>query len=103
MAERSFTGPDGTLWQAWDVVPGQHLDWPAQARRHLPEALGGGWLCFESPAEKRRLHPIPAAWEHQSDVDLLRFCADAAPVRRRTADPSAGGWARTAEMPLLDA
>lgn len=70
---------------------------------HLPEALGGGWLCFESPAGKRRLHPIPAAWEHQSDADLLRFCADAAPAPRRTADPSAGGCDRTAEAPLLDA
>ena len=83
MAERSFTGPDGTSWQAWDVVPGQHADWPAHARQHLPEAMSEGWLCFESAGEKRRLHPIPAGWEGGSDDDLRAFCRDARPVERR--------------------
>ena len=83
MAERSFTGPDGTSWQAWDVVPGQHADWPAHAR--LPEAMGNGWLCFESAGEKRRLHPIPQAWESRSDGELWTFCSEAQPVPRRVA------------------
>ena len=85
MAERSFTAPDGTLWQAWNVVPGEHSNWPANARRHLPAALADGWLCFESASEKRRLHPIPQGWEERSDADLWSFCAGAQPVVRRVA------------------
>lgn len=85
MAERSFTGPDGTPWQAWDVVPGQHADWPTHARRHLPEAMGNGWLCFESAGEKRRLHPIPQAWDSRTDGELWSFCSEAQPVPRRVA------------------
>jgi hypothetical protein len=83
MASRSFNGPDGTSWQAWDVVPGQHSDWPTHARAHLPESMTEGWLCFECEGEKRRLHPIPAAWEAGSDDDLWALCRRAEPVQRR--------------------
>ncbi len=85
MATRTFTAPDGTVWQAWNVVPDEHLDWPEHARRHLPETLAGGWLCFESPAEKRRLQPIPAEWESGDESQLWSFCLSADPVRRRLA------------------
>ena len=97
MAARSFVNTDGTSWQAWDVVPGQHSDWPTQARRHLPDALGTGWLCFETAGEKRRLHPIPTAWEHWSDEELRRLCDDATPVHRRNADavPTSGSRPHT--------
>ena len=83
MAERSFVAPDGTCWQAWEVVPSDHADWSAAARRHLAAGLVDGWLCFESSAEKRRLHPIPAGWHARTDAELWRLCAAAAPVRRR--------------------
>ena len=88
MAERLFLAPDVTPWHAWDVIPGQHLDWPSQARRHLPDALGGGWLCFESAGEKRRLHPIPSDWDAASDLQLWDHCVNAAPVLRRPAASS---------------
>jgi hypothetical protein len=102
MAERTFTGPDGTPWQAWDVVPGNHADWPAHARQHLPVGLGDGWLCFECAAEKRRLHPIPQAWDSRSDADLWALCGQAQPVQRRVSDLSA--WAaRPADEPRADA
>ena len=82
MAARTFTAPDGTSWEAWNVVPGQHADWPSHARRHLPESLSDGWLCFESATEKRRLHPIPPGWEEHSEELLWRLCTTAQPVRR---------------------
>lgn len=88
MAARSFTAPDGTSWQAWDVVPDQNADWPAQAMRHLPEVLGSGWLCFESSSEKRRLYPIPADWDTEDDVELWSHCQRAAPARRAAARPA---------------
>ena len=96
MAERLFLAPDGTSWHAWDVIPGQHLDWPSQARRHLPDALDGGWLCFESAGEKRRLHPIPSEWDAASDLELWDHCANAAPVLRRTAS-----WSSDSAHPEL--
>lgn len=83
MAERIFTAPDGTVWQAWSVVPGDHADWPAQARSQLPPSMAEGWLCFESSAGKRRLHPIPPGWEARSDADLWGFCTLADAVRAR--------------------
>ena len=82
MAARTFVAPDGTSWQAWDVIPGQHANWPEQARRTLPAALGGGWLCFASATEKRRLYPIPAAWDAASDLQLWAHCLDASVVQR---------------------
>jgi hypothetical protein len=98
MAERSFSGPDGTPWQAWDVVPGQHSDWPAHARQHLPEAMSEGWVCFECDEEKRRLHPIPEGWETLGDEELWALCRDAEPVKRRlTADSPVTAGSAAAE------
>ena len=88
MAVRTFTAPDGTAWQAWTVIPGEHAEWPTHARRHLPETLAGGWLCFECTTEKRRLNPIPPGWEHGSEGELWGFCLGATPVRRRAGDPA---------------
>ena len=88
MASRSFIGPDGTSWQAWDVVPGQHSDWPTHARAHLPESMSQGWLCFECEGEKRRLHPIPDSWDTVSDDDLWALCRGAEPVQRRLSESS---------------
>jgi hypothetical protein len=51
--------------------------------------MAGGWLCFESVAEKRRLHPIPPGWENGSDAELWQLCSGATPVRRRTIGPLA--------------
>lgn len=85
MAARNFTAPDGTSWQAWDVIPEDHADWSAKALRHLPGPLASGWLCFESEGEKRRLHPIPQGWEAESEGRLRDYHGLAEPVvRRRT-------------------
>lgn len=88
MAARTFTAPDGTVWQVWNVVPGQHSESRRNAPRHLPPSLANGWLCFESLAEKRRLHPVPPGWEEQSDDGLWHWCTTAEPVPRRTPRPT---------------
>ena len=36
--------------------------------------LLGGWLCFESATEKRRLPPIPRNWESASEERLNLLC-----------------------------
>ena len=46
--------------------------------------FSNGWLAFESAAERRRLSPIPPAWDSAPDAELAKWCAraSAAPKRR---------------------
>lgn len=88
MPNRTFKDPDGVQWEAWDVIPGRHAHDPEDARRHLPEEMADGWLCFESPEGKRRLKPIPVQWDERTDAELWMYCRVAEPVRRPT--PSMG-------------
>jgi hypothetical protein len=98
MALREFIDSRGTAWTAWDVpphrvytpqragsdrrtrtVPGWTPERRMRERRmHLrhPE-LSGGWVCFRSPREKRRLSPPPPAWDAASDAELEALCAQA--------------------------
>ena len=80
MPNRIFTAPDGVVWQLWDVVPGEYYS--DRARRHLPEEMADGWLCFESSVEKRRLKGIPQDWSTRPDAELWELCSAAEPVRR---------------------
>jgi hypothetical protein len=40
--------------------------------------LQGGWVCFTSGREKRRLYPPPQGWDACSDAELEALCAQAA-------------------------
>jgi hypothetical protein len=63
-------------------------DTRAAARRYtLTPGLELGWLVFESPAEKRRVKPIPPKWDTRSDAELERLCR-AAPAARRVTGPT---------------
>jgi hypothetical protein len=98
MALREFTDSSGTAWTAWDVPPHRVYTqqragtdrrtrvvpgWTPERRmrnrrmqlRH-PE-LTGGWVCFTSEREKRRLSPPPAEWDAVSDAELEALCAQA--------------------------
>jgi hypothetical protein len=71
---------DGVEWAVWDVRPA------SPARLELTGAspvLQSGWLCFESPEEKRRVAPIPDGWESWSDAELEACCRAAPRVQRR--------------------
>ncbi len=48
---------------------------------NIPGLLGG-WLCFESATEKRRLLPIPSNWKTVSEDQLRLLCRVATPVRK---------------------
>lgn len=75
MAYRTFTTADGREWQVWDVDP-------ALGSGRLPRTLPGGWLCFETAGEKRRLHPVPASWDGCSPSELEALRQEAVPVVR---------------------
>ena len=83
MPSRTFLDPDGQAWEAWDVFPGLHSDEAHEASRHLPDGLADGWLCFQREGQKRRLAPVPDAWDQRSDQDLWLYCQMARPVGGR--------------------
>ncbi|HYD54577.1 MAG TPA: hypothetical protein VEA99_18225 [Gemmatimonadaceae bacterium] len=104
MPSRQFTDSHGHSWTVWDVLPSRverELDaaWAsrfrqadptesaARPRAALPVQFAGGWLCFERVGEKRRLAPVPRAWERLSLADLEALCAAARPVASRLAQP----------------
>lgn len=108
MALRSFTDPIGARWDVWDVRPAQPAGWggperradvdrrlraapglhpddderrvPDRRRGPLARALGDGWLAFQSGPDRRRLAPIPPAWEGADDATLARYLLAAAPA-----------------------
>jgi hypothetical protein len=121
MALRTFSDAAGTEWRVWDVHAkagdrrsgqdrrGEPAPDPVIERRRLPDrrvdslrrpagtlsGLPGGWLCFEAgpadAAQRRRLVPIPPAWETCSDTELRAYLAQAVPARRSARSPEAGG------------
>ena len=77
---REFTDDDGITWRVWDVNPSLHERLSPKSKAvtlRVPE----GWLCFESPRERRRLSPIPEEWATIDANTLKRMCAEAEPVR----------------------
>lgn len=109
MGYRVFTDSQGTEWQTWDVVPrlaerrvSDRRRMPpiprAIERRHSTErrvqvsrrpvltaGLDGGWLCFETSAQKRRLAPIPNDWMRCAEDQLEKYCKLAKPALRGSA------------------
>lgn len=104
MALREFRDSDGTEWMAWDVPPARDYavtrSGGDRRRAELPVAterrvvrdrrrmisgaeLAGGWLCFQSAGEKRRLAPRPPEWDSAPDDALEGFCRAAKPAQRR--------------------
>jgi hypothetical protein len=76
---RVFVDGHGERWDIWAVYP--------KARGTPSSVLRGtfreGWLCLESPSQKRRLSPIPSEWESLSEQELGELCAKADVVAPR--------------------
>lgn len=105
MALREFKDPQGTPWLAWDVPPPrlyqavrsgddrrvagtpgyapERRKQPERRRRSLMAGLERGWICFESPTEKRRLAPPPEGWDAASDEELVEMCRRGVPLGER--------------------
>ena len=62
------------------MLPGLQMGPRAGRAPLLPREMAGGWLCFDSPVEKRRLFPIPEGWDRFADDELLRMCRSARPA-----------------------
>ena len=51
---REFTDEDGITWRVWDVNPTLHERLSPRVHK-ITVRVPAGWLCFESPRERRRL------------------------------------------------
>lgn len=84
---RGFTDSTGVEWRVWEVFPAtnsQSTSAETLSRASLKNtAFANGWLCFESPQEKRRLAPIPPGWEFREPplLEQLRDQATIVPIR----------------------
>ncbi len=84
---RGFIDSTGVEWRVWEVLPSRMENGAdALAMSSLKATpFADGWLCFESPEEKRRLAPIPGGWATRDPARLEQLCAQATvvPLRRR--------------------
>ena len=104
MSYRTFLDSTGKRWEVWLVTPAaaerRKVDRRAAAaargeelqgfadRRRTPERrkspfrrnvevaseYSNGWLCFESEGERKRLAPVPEAWDRADDMTLAALC-----------------------------
>ena len=84
MPVRDFRDAAGRDWRVWDVKP--DAIWPqTRAEDYLAGCFRGGWLVFETldGAWKRRLCPLPYAWDQRSDDDLIALLDRAEILRPR--------------------
>ena len=81
MSLREFKDERGVEWQVWRTTPTLHLFGEQAAGSHLHEDAVGGWLTFQSAAERRRFYQVPADWEALDEDDLRRLCRHAVPVQ----------------------
>ena len=113
MTHRTFKDRLGKIWDVWQVQPSaaerrffqrrvhedersdtterrsgldrRESETPPTAHHRAPVAaeFAYGWLCFETVGEKRRLAPVPEAWERADDETIEQWCCVAKPVTRR--------------------
>jgi hypothetical protein len=80
MTTRSCVDDAGTLWEIFEVLPSGK----GRAMERVPVEFRGGWLCFQSGTERRRLAPIPTGWEEWEDKKLLAASEHGLRTPRRT-------------------
>ncbi len=118
MTHRTFKDRQGIIWDVWQVHPSAAERRFSQRRAHEEERtdtterrsgldrrasetpphqrapvaaeFAYGWLCFATAGEKRRLAPVPEAWERADDETIEQWCCVAKPVTRRPSGPVRG-------------
>ncbi len=68
----------GITWTIYAIVPDAYDD-----RIGYATGYDKGWLCFQSPEEKRRHPGIPRRWKLLDDMQLLDLMAEARKVDDR--------------------
>src|SRR3712207_5165295 len=78
---RIFRDGHGVRWDVFAVYPETRLSF----RRQLVAPYARGWLCFDSPRERRRLSPVPPNWDRLSNAQLEQLGDRAEVVSTRAA------------------
>ena len=75
---RIFRDARGVRWDVFAVYAEGRL----ALQRQLEAPYKSGWLCFDSPKQKRRLSPVPREWYRLSNAQLEQLAerADAVPA-----------------------
>ncbi len=89
MAVRDVKDEDGTPWKVWAVM--SSAIHPKTAAEDFLGDYSEGWLCFESPSQRRRLARFPQDWARLPDKELLRLCKNAEVVQPRKHTPPRPG------------
>jgi hypothetical protein len=79
MTMRSCTDRTGVRWEIFEVHPAA-----GRGSDRMPEAFRSGWLCFQSPTERRRLAPVPVGWRAWGEGALLTALENGKRSPRRT-------------------
>jgi hypothetical protein len=95
MAVRDFVDENNVKWRVWPVL--RSSIHPKTAAEDYLGDYGEGWLCFESPHERRRLAHFPDDWAKISDKELCKLLSKAAvvPVRGMRTPPKPGDSVNT--------
>lgn len=72
---REFRDEAGTTWTV------RHIVRVGGKEGAVRPGLENGWLLFDSGSVKRRLGPVPEAWETLDAPTLSRLCGQALPVQ----------------------
>jgi hypothetical protein len=95
MTMRTITDRSGIEWEVFEVFPGTE----GRGTGRIPVTFRDGWLCFQSPFERRRMVPIPLGWQLWDERTLRSALMQCHGTRRRTPkdsetqprEPRAGG------------
>ena len=84
MPVREFRDAAGREWRVWDVKP-DAISPQTRAEDYLAGCFRGGWLVFETVdgVWKRRLCPLPYAWDQREEKDLAALLDRAEVLRPR--------------------
>ncbi len=85
MAVRDVRDENGTPWKVWAVMASS-IHPKTAAEDYLGE-YSEGWLCFESPNQRRRLARFPQDWDRLPDKELLRLVKSAQVVQPKKHTP----------------
>ena len=100
MAVREFTDSSGREWRAWDVTPDE-LSPRTKDEDYLAQLYYTGWIVFEAAdsGDKRRLYPIPKAWNELpvAELEVLLRKAEVVPQRKLRTEKEARGQAAADE------
>ena len=78
MSHRRIVDDENKVWDVWEVVVSG-----TPRRIVVPADMQSGWLAFQCGEERKRLAPLPVAWNEMSDTALLRLMSQAKPIRPR--------------------